>query len=114
MAAVTAALNVITLIAAVFVLRLGHGLIALVSVSALAGTITVLFCIFLARKTLTLSFSDVSAVFCKKMLTDCFPLMILGFLGILYFRFDIILLSKLKTYTDVGIYNASYKIMDSF
>jgi O-antigen/teichoic acid export membrane protein len=114
MAAVTAALNAITLIAAVFVLQSGHGLIALVSVSAFAGTITVLFCFFLARKELTLSFSEVSAVFCKKMLFDSFPLMILGFLGILYFRFDIIILSKLKTYTDVGIYNASYKIMDSF
>lgn len=114
MAAVTGVLNALTLAAAYFLLKAGHGLIALVAVSAAAGILTVLLCFFMARKELRLSPREISADFCRKMVSDSVPLMILGFLGLLYFRFDIIILSKLKSYTDVGIYNAAYKIMDSF
>lgn len=50
---------------------------------------------------------------CRRMLRDAFPLAALAFLGVLYFRVDIIFLEKLQGEEVVGWYNAAYKLMDS-
>jgi len=42
------------------------------------------------------------------------PFTIRALLSVVYFRIDILLLSKLTSFTEVGIYQAAYKILDLF
>lgn len=114
MAILTIFLNIFTLGMGIFVLRQGYGLVALVLVSAIAGILTVILSFFFARRTVSVNVSEIDFNFCRTLIKTSFPLMLLGFLGLIYFRIDIILLSKMKTDADIGLYNAAYKVMDTF
>lgn len=50
--------------------------------------------------------------FYKNLLCQATPYAILSVLSIIYFRIDTVMLSKLKTMEAVGLYNASYKIVE--
>lgn len=49
----------------------------------------------------------------KKFLKESYPLGISAIIVFAYFKLDTILLSILKTNTDVGIYNAAYKVLEN-
>ncbi|MDD5687525.1 MAG: flippase [Elusimicrobia bacterium] len=114
MAILNISLSLLTLGMAFFALKTGHGLIALVSISVIAGIATVILGIFLATRHVYISIKELNFNFCRDIIKNSVPLMLLGFIGLLYFRLDIVLLSKMKRDSDVGLYSAAYKIMDAF
>jgi len=48
-----------------------------------------------------------------KLFKECLPLIISGYLTLFYYRLDVILLSKLKSFEDVGYYGAATKLTES-
>lgn len=111
-AIVTVLYNALMLILGLLALR--FGLIMLMASSALAGMVAVIAGFYYTKTFVTLRLSDIDAPFCRSLLKESFPLMMLGFIGVIYFRADVVILSKLATSADVGLYNAAYKLMDSF
>jgi O-antigen/teichoic acid export membrane protein len=51
--------------------------------------------------------------YCKKFLKESAPLGFSAIVIFIYFKIDTILLSILKTNTEVGIYNAAYKVIEN-
>ena len=105
-------LNVLTLGFGIAAVR--YGLVPLMVSSVFAGIFAVIIGFKLATRMVRLDISCLDKDFIVTLLRESTPIMLIGFLGIIYFRVDIVLLSKLKTSADVGIYNAAYKLMDSF
>lgn len=52
-------------------------------------------------------------VFWKKLLKESLPLALAIIFTVIYFKLDTIMLSLMKSPTDVGIYNLSYKMLES-
>lgn len=52
-------------------------------------------------------------VYWKMFIKESYPLGIAAFIGFIYFKIDTILLSVMKTSTEVGIYNAAYKVIEN-
>lgn len=48
----------------------------------------------------------------KKIFWECLPISIVTILGIIYFKVDTVMLSLLKSSTDVGIYGPPYKVVE--
>jgi O-antigen/teichoic acid export membrane protein len=55
----------------------------------------------------------IDARYCLTLLRDAIPLAIAGIFGVLYFRIDAVMLSKLGDSAAVGIYSTAYKFVDS-
>lgn len=51
-------------------------------------------------------------VFVRSIFLETLPLGVVTILGLIYFKIDTVILSLLKTSTDVGIYGAPYKILE--
>ncbi len=48
----------------------------------------------------------------REIFRECLPIFIVSILGLIYFKVDTIMLSLLKTSTDVGIYGPPYKVIE--
>ena len=96
----------------VFVLKLDLSFIA-VSISLLATMMWNFFILqFVARKYIRTSFIfDIT--YWKKFLKESLPMGISAIVTFLYFKFDAIILSFLQSQSDVGIYGAAYKIIET-
>ena len=53
---------------------------------------------------------SVEKSFLKKLISESFPLIISSFMISIYYNLDMVMLGNIKTPTEVGIYNAAYKI----
>jgi O-antigen/teichoic acid export membrane protein len=93
-------------------LFLNCGLLTLMIIMVFLGVVNVLTTAFILRKILFPFKLSFDLAFYKKLLKESTPYAILSALSIIYFRADTIILSKLTTMTDVGIYNSAYKIVD--
>jgi len=96
----------------IFALFLKYGLAALMVIMVCLGIINVITTAFLLRKDLVPFRLSFDFPFYKKLIKESTPYAILSALSIIYFRADTIILSKLATMEDVGIYNSAYKIVD--
>lgn len=50
--------------------------------------------------------------FCQILLKQAFPIALAQFFSIIYFRVDTVMLGSLKDQTEVGIYNAAYRLLE--
>ena len=114
MAILMIVLNALILSIGMIVLKSGYGLLVLVAGTVSAGIVTVFLSYVFSIGKFTLNISLFDIKFCISLLKTCFPFMLLGFVGVVYFRIDIVLLSKIKGDHDVGLYTAAYKLMDAF
>lgn len=71
------------------------------------------FAVVIASKKYTPLVLQFDFTYWKNFLKESFPLGISALVVFIYFKIDTILLSIMKTSTDVGIYNAAYKIIES-
>jgi O-antigen/teichoic acid export membrane protein len=51
---------------------------------------------------------------CRYLIMESAPLLCSGFLTIIYYRIDVIMLSKMKTYADIGYYTAATRLTELF
>jgi len=96
----------------ILAVKLDLGFIAIVFSVLAAMLLNFAIIVFLARKYVSLSLQfDFS--YWKKFLVEAAPLGFSSLIIFIYFKIDTILLSILKTATEVGIYNAAYKVMEN-
>ncbi|MFA5986704.1 MAG: flippase [Parcubacteria group bacterium] len=67
---------------------------------------------FVTRSYVTISFIP-DSVYWKKFLKESAPMGISAIITFLYFKFDAIMLSFMQSQSDVGIYGAAYKIIET-
>jgi O-antigen/teichoic acid export membrane protein len=94
-----------------FVIRLDLGLLAIIAVVVLGSVLNFLITFVAAQKyeRITLQFDW---PYWGYLLRETAPLAISVVLNLLYFRLDTIFLSLMKSPADVGLYGASYKILE--
>ena len=96
----------------ILAVKLDLGFIAIIS-SVLASMILNFLIIFtLARKYVSISL-EFDFSYWKTFLIESAPLGFSSLIIFIYFKIDTILLSILKTSTEVGLYNAAYKVLEN-
>ncbi len=50
----------------------------------------------------------------RRIITECFPIFLVSILSLISFKIDTVMLSLLKSSTDVGIYGPPYKVIEIF
>lgn len=91
-------------------LSLGFGWI--VASMLFNGIVSFALVFFWSKKYVTLSFRfDIA--YWKKFLRNSYPIGISSLVVFVYFKMDTILLSMMKTSSEVGIYNAAYKVLEN-
>jgi len=99
-----------TLIGLVLVFR-GYGLIILFLGLLFAEILSFIVTILVVNKALKLPKWEIDFNVILNLIRDSWPFALLGFLGLIYFRIDIIILSWLKGDEVVGWYNAAYGLL---
>ncbi len=102
----------VILLAGVLIARaLGLGLIPIVLFVSLGSTVAFLINIFVARRYANFRW-NVDPVFWKKLLTRSWPIGIAILFNLLYFKADVVILSLVRTQSEVGIYSAAYRVLE--
>lgn len=97
----------------IFLIR-GYGLIPVTSVSLISGTIVVIIGLLFINRGFFKFKIEIDLTFLKGILRTAFPFALLGILGIIYFKIDVIMLSKMKGEAVVGWYGVAHKIIEAF
>jgi O-antigen/teichoic acid export membrane protein len=100
------------LITGLFALLSGCGLLTLICILVFLNIANTAITAYILRKFLFPFKLSFDFTFYNKLIKQSTPYAILSALSIIYFRIDTIMLSKLKTMEDVGIYNSAYKLVD--
>jgi|SRR3989338_2625827 len=96
-----------------FVLMRGLGLFYLVLAFVASNFIGTAVCLFFTSKKITKFRLSFDFKFWKYLISNSFPFWLTGIFLTLYFKIDTVMLSFIKDYSSVGIYNAAYKIIDT-
>lgn len=88
------------------------GFLFLVAAMVLGAISNLLFVLFSSKKFIKISFKF-DFPFWKKILKESLPLGIGTILTLIYFKFDTIMLSLMKTNYEVGIYGVAYRVLES-
>nr|WP_321258587.1 flippase [uncultured Pseudodesulfovibrio sp.] len=94
-----------------YFLGAGYGLLAIVAILVFGKVLICLLNWVFSRPLARLSFS-ISGPTMWSMVVPAVPLGISGFMAIVYFRLDIMMLSWLKPVSHSGIYGAAYRIIE--
>lgn len=103
--------SLITVISAIFLIR--YNSLSYLFFSFVLGGIASSFLSLLFLNS-QFSFRKISFPFMKKLFVESFPLALMLFFNMIYFRADIFILSFLRPQEDVGVYAYAYKFFDFF
>jgi|GEM_PF-5774067 len=105
--------SIIIVMTGILLLLAGFGLEATVYAVLIASLIQLFGAGYLATRELAHpSISSLSRQGVWKFLSEALPYGLRALLGIIYFKVDMILLSKMTYFVEVGYYSASYKILE--
>lgn len=93
-------------------LMLKNSVLSLMILLVLLNLINLLTTGLILKKYLTPFKLNLNTRLLRKLFLDATPYAVLSALSIIYFRVDTIILSKLRTMEEVGLYNAVYKIVE--
>lgn len=94
-----------------FFVRYHYGFVFMVVAMVVGAIADFLFVLFSSRKFVKIAFKF-DFPFWKKMLKESLPLGIGCILTLIYFKFDTIMLSLMKTTYEVGIYGVAYRVLE--
>mgnify|MGYP000927956209 CR=1 FL=1 len=94
-----------------FFIQQGYSLLAIVSAYAIGNMINFLGSVVLGWGLVPFRFAFDYSLW-RKMFAEALPMGIVLLFGVIYLRIDSVMLSLMKTQTDVGIYGAPYKILE--
>jgi O-antigen/teichoic acid export membrane protein len=95
-----------------FAIKLQLGFLWIISALLLNMVANFLAVYFWSKKYISFSLRFDFAYW-KKFLQESYPLGIAAIIGFVYFKIDTILLSVMKNISDVGTYNAAYKVVEN-
>ncbi len=104
--------KVLQLFIIILAVKMNLGFIAIVFSVLASMILNFIIIVFLARKYVSLSL-EFDFAYWKKFLIESAPLGFSSLIIFIYFKIDTILLSILKTNTEVGLYNAAYKVLEN-
>ncbi len=96
----------------VFFIWQGFGFLSIISALVGGSLVNFLLVFFLSQKYIHISF-QFDFIFWKSLLKKSLPLALAIVFTVIYFKLDTIMLSLMKPLADVGIYNLSYKFLES-
>jgi len=96
----------------VFFIWQGFGFLSIISALVGGSLANFLLVFFLSQKYIHISF-QFDFIFWKSLLKKSLPLALAIVFTVIYFKLDTIMLSLMKPLADVGIYNLSYKFLES-
>jgi len=103
----------IIVILGLFVLFSGYGLLEFVSIYVVGSVFTFLFTLSIVIKKFAKPKFAIDPKFCGQTLKKALPFGLIGILGIIHFRIDIVMLSMMKGDAVVGWYSAAYRLTES-
>lgn len=92
-------------------IKMGYGLLAIVSAYAIGNIVNLIISMFFGSKFINFRLRFDTDIW-KKMFLEAWPMGIVLVLHVVYLRVDSVMLSVMKTPEDVGIYGAPYKILE--
>jgi len=95
-----------------FVVWKNLGFLMIVATLALSGLVNFLLVWLFAQKYVPVKLVW-NPVYWKKMIRESFPLAISAIFVLIYFKLDTVMLSLMKSASDVGIYSVAYKILEN-
>ena len=93
------------------VLRMGLGLCAVITATALGSVLNLFLNILFSRRIIRVRFRFDRNV-ARSLFQGALPLGLSGIMAIIYFRVDLLMLSQMKPLDDVGIYGAAYQVVE--
>ncbi len=110
--AISEVLGRIALLIFVFItIKLGWGLLSVMTAVVIGSGINFLFTFFFVRHLVKITFRFNFDVW-KKIIAESWPIAISIAFNLIYFKADTIILSLYKPQADVGIYGAPYKVLE--
>ena len=91
--------------------RLNLGLISIMAATTLSSLVSFIMHYWFSRRFIKISWQIDLAVW-RKIIKKSWPLGLTIFFNLIYLRADIFILSLFKNQTDVGLYGATYKVID--
>ncbi|MGP8321446.1 MAG: flippase [Methanosarcinaceae archaeon] len=104
--------SLVVLILGLFVLFSGYGLLEFVSIYVVGSTITFLFLLSIVIKKFAKPRFAIDLKFCGQTIKKALPFGLIGILGIIHFRIDIVMLSMMEGDAVVGWYSAAYRLTE--
>lgn len=105
----TSIVNIIGFLTAIYI---DAGLLAIASIYSISALLTLCYLIITSYKIKIKPSFEIDLNFWKKTIKGALPFWIIAVLATIYYSTDTIMLSLLKGDSAVGIYNASYKIIN--
>lgn len=99
------------MVATIYVLSRGMGLLPVVWVNLLGQLVTLLISYLMARPTVKFVIKPNWEMW-RELFPEFFPIAIISVMGLAHFKIDTLLLSVLKSAEDVGIYGLAYKLVE--
>lgn len=103
--------RLIILVFVLWFIKLGYGLLALVSAYAIGNIVNLIVSMFFGAKFIKFKLRFDFSTW-KRMFSEAWPIGVILVFHVIYLRVDSVMLSIMKTPEDVGIYGAPYKILE--
>jgi len=103
--------RVVLVVGIVVAIKNNTGLTGILVVTVLSASINFVFHYLFSRKFAKIKFKIDFSIW-KKILTKSWPLAITIVLNLIYLRADVLILSLYRSSTEVGLYGATYKVID--
>ncbi len=103
--------RIILLIGVIIAVRLNYGLVGIMAVTVIASAINFLLHYLFSIKFVRIKFSFDKAIW-KEIMQKSWPLALTIAFNLVYLKTDTLILSLIKTQSEVGIYGAAYRVID--
>jgi O-antigen/teichoic acid export membrane protein len=94
-----------------YMLERGASVLTIVVLQVIGGALVVPMHLLFLKKVLSRLSFHASFDVIRALLREAFPLFLTTLVGLLYFRTDVIMLSKLRNESEVGLYGAAYSVL---
>lgn len=105
--------SLLTAVAGLFLVSVGFGAYGAVNASIFGQLVYVLVIVVLLYKISGLHLSNIKLSIIKEAIRESLPYGLLGVLGLLYFRIDVVLLSYIRGNYETGLYSAAYRFLEA-
>ena len=105
--------SVLRTVAAILFLIFGYGIFALITVILVANFIELFLKLVVVKKMIGRIPLNIDPLFQKNLARMIPTFTLISALSVIYWRIDILMLSKMMTMVDVGIYAAAYRLMET-
>ena len=105
--------RILTVALGITVLVMGANIVGLISVFAISNFVAFVIALIITIRKVTKIRFELDFQLIKRLLKESIPFWLTSIFIMIYFQIDTVMLSIMKSYQDVGIYNAAYGILNA-